>query len=358
MNIFFLGYVKSAYRSVGYLKSFFENGEINLYLNTFRLGKFSLSKRVSDFIMMLKSDTIIVLPLQHSNWLIKFILLFKKKYMVDFYISYYDSNVFDYKKYSVDSRKAQKIKRREIKLLKNSELSIFLNSSERKYYLSRLGLSEEMVKTDIIPLYIPKKEKFAKLDFFTRKCKTIKMHWTGTYIPLHGLHKIIETMSILLNKYNLDFHLYIWGDSEEKSRPYKGLVRELNLSDKITFINKWNDIEGWTNHVINNCDISLGVFGDSEKSKTVLPNKVLDAISFKCPVITQNSHAISEFGFDDWINTTTNQPEYMAKEIYNLYNADKSEVFQRINEAYYIYRANFTYESFENNVKNKIISTL
>lgn len=352
MNIFVLGYLRSAYRSAGYLETFLDNGLTNIYINSFQFKRKSIIKSLVDIFMIFKSDIVFIPPLQHSNRLISLIFLLKKKYIVDFYISYYESNVFDYKKQNMYSNKAKKMKTFERKLINEAEKVVFLNNSEREYYLDVLEINKEKVNTQVIPLYIPEKEGFANLDFFYGRSKTLKLHWTGTYIPLHGLENILKAVQILSETKDINFHLYLWGDTEEKAKPYKAIANELGIENLVTFISKWNDLDAWHSHVVKNCDVSLGVFGESKKSKTVLPNKVIDAISFKTPVITQSSGGVREFNLDRCINVTDNSPNEIANEISNLYNAEKNLVLENIENAYTIYRNNFTYEKFQSNVKN------
>lgn len=355
MNIYVLGYMTSAYRSEGYIKCFLDSGINNIYINNYNSKK-SLLKKIADFLMLLKSDIVFILPLQHSNRMVKFLKLLNKKYIVDFYISYYDSSVFDYDKYNQYSTEAKKLKKLDIDVLINADLAIFLNKSERHFYLERLGLNNSSVSSTIIPLYNPKKSVRSSLPFFQNKNKVLKICWTGTYIPLHGLDKIIKAISIFNENYGEGkVELILWGDSERKSKPYRDLVNQLNIKKSVQFINtNWGNIEKWNSFMSENCDVSLGVFGDSIKSQVVLPNKVLDGVALKVPVLTQPSKALTEFGLDDFLYVSENVPKKISEKIYYLYNCDITEIRSNIVSSYNIYRENFIYDSFKNRVEQEL----
>ena len=95
-NIFILGNLTSAYRIDNYIRAFLEIGYKNIYINNFKSSK--ILRLIVNILMIMTADIIFVPPLQHNNRLIKLAVFLRKQLIVDFYISYYDSNVFDYKK--------------------------------------------------------------------------------------------------------------------------------------------------------------------------------------------------------------------------------------------------------------------
>lgn len=360
MNIYFLGYLTGAYRSEGYIKSFLDNGIKHFYINNYHGKRRNLVKKIADIIMLVNSDIIFIPPLQHTNKLVKLAIFLRKRYIVDFYISYYDSNVFDYSKYQEGSKDAKKLKKLDINVLKNAELAIFLNESERDFYLERLELNREEINSTILPLYNPEKNTFSKLKFFKKERKIMKICWTGTYIPLHGLEKIIEAIAIFKDKYGANkIELVLWGDSDKKALPYMKIAKKLNLEKDVIFMNQyWGDLDKWNEYMSGNCDVSLGVFGDSNKSQTVLPNKVLDGIALKTPVLTQNSKGLTEFKLNKCIFTSDNSPLSIANKLNQIYNSKQNEIENNVNSAYQIYSDNFTYSSFNKRIEKYIIPHL
>lgn len=348
-NIFIVGNLTSAYRLDSYVNAFLLLGYKNIYINNFNISKtFSF---IVDIIMLIRSDVVFVPPLQHNNKLIRIAILFRKKIIVDFYMSYFDSNVYDHKKFIINSKNADRMKKIDLQALTNTDLTIFLNESERSLYLERLNININDLNSCIIPLVIPNKKSFSKLKYFKNESNIFKICWVGTYIPLHGLEKIIDSIEIVAER-GANVQLTIWGDSEEKSNIYRNLVKRKGLDKNIIFVNdKWGKIDQWEEFIIENCDLTLGVFGNSDKAKTVLPNKVLDGIAFKTPVLTQNSLGVNEF-FSDNVNifTCENDPHIMAEKIIQIYNMPYSMVEPIVENSYSIFMDNFSFDAFKTNV--------
>jgi len=73
---------------------------------------------------------------------------------------------------------------------------------------------------------------------------------------------------------------------------------------------------------IKKADICLGIFGDTQKTQRVIPNKVYEAIAMKKPVITADTPAVREL-FTDRKNILfckTADPEDLAEKILELKN--------------------------------------
>jgi glycosyltransferase involved in cell wall biosynthesis len=163
---------------------------------------------------------------------------------------------------------------------------------------------------------------------------------------LQGLDTILRAVSIIKNK--IDFHLYIWGSSEQKSSPFKKMIQELSIEEFVTIHNEWENIKEWEKFIIKICDVTLGIFGQSSKAKTVLANKVIDGVAFRTPVITAHSGGLYNYftGKND-IFTTENNPTDLAHCIENIYHLQYSDIKERIDNAYEVYQNYFTPEQFD-----------
>lgn len=291
-----------------------------------------------------------------SRFLIWICNVLRKKVIFDFYISLYDTLVLDRQTVTSDSKDAHRLT--ELDRWGHTRYrSIYLNSCEARRYrgLNQLLCNE---KTIIIPLSISARP-FAQLNYFKVNKKTsFNMVWWGTYIPLHGLDKIIEAVEIVSAK-GFDIHLYIMGNNPSLSKKYKERVsgvRDLSsvisISDDLTFSNG-----KLLPFLIEKCDLAFGAFGDSEKAKTVILNKAIEAVAMKIPVLTQYSEAFQEF-FDP---TTTlfyckNEAGKIADKIIEIMSFNYDTIEERLNNSYKIYEEHFSIEASKRKFKDLLRS--
>lgn len=287
---------------------------------------------------------VVVLPLNSSVGVLLEVLaarMMGKRIVVDYYVSHYDSIVMDRKACREKSLRGRVLLLKEQLLIRVADRLIFLNQSESNYYLSVVGMDICRTKTLVLPLCVDymqeamvesskKKQKSTRLDD-QRYC----VCWWGSYIPLHGLDKLITAMSLLESS---DIILYIFGDNESTSTPYKHLVEQMDLSSRVSFDNSKTFINGklgpWLDE---NCDLAVGNFGNSDKAKTVLVNKVVDSLALKLPCLTMHTKAASELLDQyDCLNYCENNPQDIAQALDFLSSCDEStgEKIQRGYQAY------------------------
>lgn len=362
-KIHFLGYPMDLYRYKTFLEVIIDNKRewgVSLDYNSqeysqvkrnFIKRKFnSLVRILLNFYLIIVADYVYIPPMVMGlNFFNKLIIWFctvtKKKVIFDFYISLYDTFVLD--------RQLLKPTDKESKMLSKLDKwghtryrSIYLNYCEAKRYRDLNNLQSDE-KNVIIPLSISPRP-FAKLNYFREKEKnTFNMVWWGTYIPLHGLDKIINTVQILISE-EADVHLYILGNNPDLSKEYKnyitgisGLSEYITISDDMTFTNG-----KLLPFIIERCDLAFGAFGDSEKARSVILNKAIEAVAMKIPVITQYSEAFQEY-FDP--ETTLfycqNNPERMAEKIKEVMSLNLKKINERLENSYKIYIDNFSIEA-------------
>ena len=302
-------------------------------------------------LMLVVSDVVILLAMNNmKKWELNLAKFLKKKIITDYYISFYDTEVLDRKNVGLKSSKAQKILESDRRIVDKANEVIFLNKVEAERYLKLIDRDLKDVNYRIIPLCIDKKDE-VKMPFFNKKNDFITICWWGTYIPLHGLEKIIDAMEIL-KKEDIKFKLFLFGNNEREGEKYQKIVKELMLEKNITIINDYTFSNGkLTKFLVDNCDLVLGNFGDSEKSKTVLVNKIIDGIAMKAPVLNGESSAPDEFfDYSNDIWKAKNNPQNIAKKIKEIYLTDKKEVLRRVENSYKIYKKNFSEEAFEDKI--------
>lgn len=296
------------------------------------------------------SDAVYIPPMMHKIYKTFICKILKKRMICDIYAPLYDTTVNDYKKYKKYNPIAIRHFLRDYFAMIFSDPIIFLNESESKHFISSIKLNKEKINYAILRLYRSEKPK-AKLPYYYKKNSILTLCWTGTFIPLQGVEKIIETVKILKSS-SLRFRLLIFGPDNKYKLLYKKIVQDEALDDVVLFPDIWGDLEKWEKIVSDCCDISLGIFGDSLKAKNVVANKVVDATAFKMPIITGYSNGLREF-FDckNDILCVKNEPEEMAKAVMNMSKMEISGINDMINRAYEVYLNYFSKDSFIQGVK-------
>lgn len=326
--------------------------------NFFKKAINSLSKLVHNLYCVSKADYVYYPPMVlfgtglSSRVIMKFCEILNKRVIFDFYISMYDTIVLDRKIMNPDDSKSI--------ILRNLDRwghtryrSIYLNTCEANRY-RRLNNLEIDDNTRIIPLSIESRP-FAKLPYFTSSYnKVFNMVWWGTYIPLHGLDKILDSCRILIKRHR-NVHLYILGNNSNLSKEYKLIVENDELlKEKVTISDEYTFSNGKLLPLLTEkCDLAFGAFGDSEKARTVILNKAIEAVAMKIPVITQYSDAFEEFFYPGTtIFYTENNPESMANNIDSIMAMDRNSIIKRIDRAYQVYEDNFSISASKKNFKS------
>lgn len=145
--------------------------------------------------------------------------------------------------------------------------------------------------------------------------KFLVVFW-GSFIPLQGIQCIVRAAKILEKYSNIRFSIIGKGQTGPDIR---------RLAEKLSLINTEflglvanRDLPDY----INRADICLGIFGDTEKTQRVIPNKVYEAIAMKKPVITADTPAAREL-FTNRKNILfckTADPKDLTKKILEIKN--------------------------------------
>ena len=109
----------------------------------------------------------------------------------------------------------------------------------------------------------------------------------GQFIPLHGVDTIIAAAALLSGE-NIDWIMV--GDGQEAARIDK--VLQQSPLPRLTRL-RWMDYPA-LRQAISQATVALGIFGESDKAASVIPNKVFQILSLGCPLITRDSPAIRE----------------------------------------------------------------
>ncbi len=121
-----------------------------------------------------------------------------------------------------------------------------------------------------------------------REGDTFTVGFWGTFIPLQGIQFILKAAKILQNESEIQFKLIGNGQTFEESRE---LAKKLNLNNVI--FKGFIPLKELPEY-ISDFDIGLGIFGDTNKTIQVIPNKVYEGNAMKLPMISCDSPAIRE----------------------------------------------------------------
>ncbi len=123
-----------------------------------------------------------------------------------------------------------------------------------------------------------------------RQSDAFRVVYFGQYIPLHGVHHIVEAAKLLEEHRDISFELVGDGQTYEEAA---SLAERLQVQN-ITFRRAWLPPEDLIAEHIAPSDVCLGVFGDSPKARRVVPIKVFVALALGKPVVTGDSPAARE----------------------------------------------------------------
>ncbi len=143
-----------------------------------------------------------------------------------------------------------------------------------------------------------KKEKFSRIFvgsddqlFFPAPAESpagqFIVHFHGYFLPLQGIEIIIAAAKIL-EKEGIQFNLIGRGKTYDQIRK---IADELQVKN-ISFINPV-PYEKLRDYIVA-ADVCLGVFGRTAKAGRVIPNKVFEALACRRPVITADQPVIGE----------------------------------------------------------------
>jgi len=241
---------------------------------------------------------------QLDIFFLKTLLLFKKnkpKILFAPLVSLYDTAIIDrglYGKNNLFSKLLFYIDKLSFKM---ADIVIFdtnehinyicnlFNLGKSKFKRVWVGADEDMfypfgLKNNVIPA----KAGIHAYD----KNNDFQVLFIGKYIPLHGLEYIIKAAKLLKNEKDIKFKMIGNGQLYDE---IIALSKKLGIKN-IDFV-EWIEYNELINE-INKADVVLGIFGGTEKSSRVIPNKVFQAIACGKPVITGDSPAIRELFTD------------------------------------------------------------
>jgi glycosyltransferase involved in cell wall biosynthesis len=209
----------------------------------------------------------------------------RKPVVFDAMITLYETEVVDRKIVNAHSLKAQFWYLLDYAALHKADLVLTdtLVHARRYSYDYRVGLE----KFRQVPIgsdddvFYPRETKVASDVFCV-------MFW-GSFVPLQGVKYILEAAKLLEQYSDIKFELRGFGQTYLENLM---LAKKLDLKNVI-FNCSWIPYDDFPN-CIAKADLCLGIFGETEKAKLVIPTKAVDTLAMQKPLITGDSIAARE----------------------------------------------------------------
>lgn len=222
-------------------------------------------------------DLIIVgFPGQQSMILAK--LLTGKKIIFDAFTSLYDSLVFDRKIVRSKSLKAAYYWLLDWLSCCLADKILLDTNEQIKYFVKTFKINKEK----FIRIFVGSDDEYMKPEQGIRDRDYFLVHFHGSFIPLQGVECIIKAAKVLENK-NIKFRI-IGTKIKEKYKNIK--LKNIQFLDDVPYerLGKF----------LSEADAALGIFGNTDKAKRVIPNKAYEALAAKSAIITSDTAAIRE----------------------------------------------------------------
>lgn len=223
---------------------------------------------------------IVAFPGHTVVWLAR--LLFGRRIVFDAFLSLYDSNVFDRKVHAERSIAAWLDWVWDWSSCRLAHRVLLDTAAHIDYFAETFGTPREKC----IRVWIGANEHV----FHPRAVQLSRdftVHFHGTFIPLQGISYILDAAHLLKEEH---VHFRFVGHGQQFVDMQKKAGR-LGLTN-VEFMGGVT-LEAVPGYVAS-AHIALGIFGDTEKTMRVVPNKVFEQMAMGVPTITADTPAIRE----------------------------------------------------------------
>lgn len=272
-----------------------------------------------------------------------------KTLIFDPFISLYDTSVLDRKQVKEDTIRAKMLYLLDKISMCMSDWILTDTKQHAEYFHQEFGVEKSKMRT----IYIgADSDIFQPMELETTNNDAFRVVFHGSFIPLQGITYVIETAKIL-ERENIQFDLIGSGQTY-----YECSQQAKKLNVKNVKFHGWKSYEEIVSY-IGKADICLGIFGDTNKAKRVIPNKVYEVIAMKKALITADTPAIKEV-FTNGKNALfceSANARSLADAILEL--RDDEDLRKRIAEGgYELFTRRFTPEAIGREVKKVIEEAL
>ncbi|NQT81257.1 MAG: glycosyltransferase [Candidatus Aminicenantes bacterium] len=227
-------------------------------------------------------------------------LLTSKRVIFDPLASRFETKIIDWERKPLDSWQARWNLKIDNWAFKLSDLVLADTQAHKDYYCRMYGLPPEKVavlpvgfdddvfKPSVVrlPHYVPRND----IQVVPDKEDRFTVLFYGSFLPLHGVDVILQAAKKVYKKEpSIQFKFIGSGQTLPK---VKSLAGELGLSN--VHFEDWLPQDKLPERITLS-DICLGIFGETEKARRVVPHKIFQSMGMRKPVITTRTPAVEEF---------------------------------------------------------------
>lgn len=256
-------------------------------------------------------------------------------------ISAYDKQVFERGKFGPDSSKGRKLLAWESRLLNSADRVIADTEGHAEFFSNTFAVPRE--KIDVIAvgaedaLFKPAASRVAS------RTGPFEALFYGSFIGLQAPHIIVEAAK----RCSAPVLWTLIGDGPERSRCEALAEGHENIAFEPPL--PYAELPAR----IQEADLLLGIFGESDKAARVIPNKVYQSLACGKPVVTRRSNAYPASDTNGLMQIAAGDPEALATEVANLYE-NKAQLPALGAEAHAYYDANFSAQTIEYQLKSVV----
>lgn len=256
------------------------------FLKGIQLAELLTKAAFADVIYLLPLNTHLV---EKAAWVSR---VLDKILIVEVYISLYETFVNDRKNYEEGSKKAYNALYNDRLALTKPDYIISTSNREPASWAEKLSIKLVKDKVFVAPNF-SNSELVHQRDFMHDSI--LKICWSGTFIPIHGLDKILLAMKLCKER-EVQFTCNLFGVDNPFFDVYLKKIQVYELESHV-FLRK--DLKFYDDtlpqYLIENCDLALGIFGNTDKALNCVPNKLIEALGMGIPTLTMDAPGLREF---------------------------------------------------------------
>jgi len=254
-------------------------------------------------------------------------------------ISAYDKQVFERGKFGSDSAKGRKLLAWESRLLNSAERIIADTEGHAEFFANTFDVDREKIGVIAVgaeeALFKPAPSREAN------RTAPFEALFYGSFIGLQAPHIIIEAAK----RCSAPVLWTLIGDGPERPRCEALAEGQENIAFKPSL--PYSDLPAR----IQEADLLLGIFGESDKAARVIPNKVYQSLACGKPVVTRCSNAYPASDTKGLMQIAAGDPDALAACVTQMYE-NRAQIPVLGAEARAYYDANFSAQTIETQLKS------